>query len=88
MTFHAVFAKGEATASTPGNASTEIVLSKEETTGWTISGTNTQTNYWVLTPNAYIESPAVELSTELRNVQCSADRSGYFIYQSDKKFTI
>lgn len=26
--------------------------------------------------------------TELRNVQCSADRSGYFIYQSDKKFTI
>lgn len=25
---------------------------------------------------------------ELRNVQCSADRSGYFIYQADKKFTI
>lgn len=25
---------------------------------------------------------------ELRNVQCSADRSGYFIYQADKKFAI
>lgn len=25
---------------------------------------------------------------ELRNVQCSADRSGYFIYQADKKFNI
>lgn len=25
---------------------------------------------------------------ELRNVTCSADRSGYFIYQSDKKFLI
>lgn len=63
MTFHAVFAKGEATASSPGNASTEITLSKEETAGWTINGTSTQTNYWVLTQNAYIESPAVEVST-------------------------
>ena len=63
MTFHAVFAKGEATASTPGNASTEITLTKTQTTGWTISGTSTQTNYWVLTQNAYIESPAVEVST-------------------------
>ena len=25
---------------------------------------------------------------ELRNVHCSADRSGYFIYQADKKFEI
>ena len=41
----------------------EVALSKEETTGWTISGTNTQTNFWVLTQNAYIESPAVEVST-------------------------
>ena len=63
MTFHAVFAKGEATAFTQGNASTEITLTKEKTAGWTISGTNTQTNYWLLTQNAYIESPAVEVST-------------------------
>ena len=63
MTFHAVFAKGEATASTPGNASTEITRSKEETAGWTINGTVTQPTYWILTQNAYIESPAVEVST-------------------------
>ena len=63
MTFHAVFAKGEATASSPGSTSTEITLTKKETAGWTINGTNTQTNYWVLTQNAYIESPAVEVST-------------------------
>ena len=63
MTFHAVFAKGEATASSPGNASTEITLSKEETAGWTINGTVTQPTYWILTQNAYIESPAVEVST-------------------------
>ena len=63
MTFHAVFAKGEATASTQGNASTEIALSKEETAGWTINGTVTQPTYWILTQNAYIESPAVEVST-------------------------
>lgn len=63
MTFHAVFAKGEAMASTQGNASTEIALSKEETAGWTINGTVTQPTYWILTQNAYIESPAVEVST-------------------------
>ena len=63
MTFHAVFAKGEATVSSPGNASTEITLSKEETAGWTINGTVTQPTYWILTQNAYIESPAVEVST-------------------------
>ena len=62
MTFHAVFPKGEATASTQGNASTEIALSKEETAGWTINGTVTQPTYWILTQNAYIESPAVEVS--------------------------
>lgn len=63
MTFHAVFAKGEATAATQGNASTEITLTKEETAGWTINGTVTQPTYWILTQNAYIESPAVEVST-------------------------
>lgn len=63
MTFHAVFAKSEATASAPGNASTEIALTKEETAGWTINGTVTQPTYWILTQNAYIESPAVEVST-------------------------
>ncbi|SFC06534.1 Biotin carboxylase [Flexibacter flexilis DSM 6793] len=26
--------------------------------------------------------------TELRNIECSADRSGYFIYQSDKRFLV
>lgn len=31
---------------------------------------------------------AVITDNELRNVQCSADRSGYFIYQGDQKFTI
>ncbi|MGM9825058.1 MAG: endonuclease [Paludibacteraceae bacterium] len=63
MTFHAVFAKGETTGSAQGSAATEIALTKEQTNGWTISGVSTQPTYWVLTKDAYIESPTVELST-------------------------
>lgn len=62
MTFYAVFAKAETTASGNTGPST-LMLTKEQTAGWTISSTNSQNSYWVLAQNAYIESPAVELST-------------------------
>lgn len=39
--------------------------------------------------NQYMEIVASELTDlQLRSVTCSADRSGYFIYQSNKKFII
>ena len=62
MTFHAVFAKASTTEALSNTAAGEIMLTKEQTDDWTISGANTQPTYWVLTKNAYIESPAVELS--------------------------
>lgn len=37
--------------------------------------------------NKYPEIVKAEITdTELRNIECSADRSGYFIYKSDKKY--
>ena len=62
MTFHAVFAKASTTEAPSNTAAGEIMLTKEQTDGWTIRGASSQTNYWILTKNAYIESPAVELS--------------------------
>lgn len=39
--------------------------------------------------NQYLEIVEAEITDpELRNIECSGDRSGYFIYQSNKRFNI
>lgn len=60
-TFHAVFAHAE----TSGGSTTPVslILAKDQTADWTISGTSYGSSYCILTQGAHIESPAFDLSS-------------------------
>lgn len=45
--------------------------------------------HFIKMSNNYKEIVEAEITdTELHHIKCSADRSGYLIYQSEKKFKI
>ena len=60
VTYYAVFAHVEETASTSG--ATKVQLTTSSTSGWTISGTSISNSYWKLTTGATITSPEIDLS--------------------------
>lgn len=59
VVYHAVFAH---LTTTGGDTPETLTLAKDNTTGWTIEGTNLTNSYWKLVTDAYIESPEVDLS--------------------------
>lgn len=59
VAYHAVFAH---LTTTGGDTPETLTLAKDNTTGWTIDGTNLTNSYWKLVADAYIESPEVDLS--------------------------